>query len=47
MPDRAAYLGHYRELFGDDALARIAAQVGVTPQAEVRYSHAAELRFGS
>jgi glutaconate CoA-transferase subunit A len=46
-PDRAAYVRHYRDRFGAAALERIAARAGVTPRAEVRYSHAEELRFGS
>jgi glutaconate CoA-transferase subunit A len=46
-PDRAAYIRHYRDVFGDAALELIAARSGVSPKADVRYSHATELRFRS
>jgi glutaconate CoA-transferase subunit A len=43
--DRAAYLDHYRELAGPDALEAIRATRGPQPVGEVRYSYNPELRF--
>ena len=44
-PDRDAYLAHYREVFGADALDRIRATVGPIANGTFPYTHAPELRF--
>ena len=44
-PDREAYLAHHAEVFGKDALARIAATAGPVADGGFAYTHAPELRF--
>ena len=43
--DNAAYMEHYRERFGPDALAGIAATRGPSPAEGIRYTYAEQLRF--
>ncbi len=43
--DRAGYVRHLKERFGEDALDAIAVSAGPTPQAPVRYGYADQLRF--
>ncbi len=45
-PDREAYLAHYREVFGEDALDRIRATEGPDAGGGVRYTYNPELHFG-
>ena len=44
-PDREAYLAHHAEVFGKDALGRIAATAGPVADGGFAYTHAPELRF--
>lgn len=44
-PDREAYLAHYAEVFGADALSAIAATAGPVASGGYAYTHAPELRF--
>ena len=43
--DRAAYIDHYREVFGDAALDALAVNAGPSPIAPVRYGYNSMLRF--
>ncbi|MBI2766073.1 MAG: CoA transferase subunit A [Chloroflexi bacterium] len=43
--DRAGYIAHLREVFGQDALDGIRADAGQTPAGGVRYGYASQLRF--
>ena len=45
LADNAAYMEHYRESYGADALGGIVATRGPSPQEGVRYSYAERLRF--
>ncbi len=45
VADHAAYIEHYREVFGQDALDGLAASSGTTPQDGVRYGYAPIRRF--
>lgn len=45
VADRAAYVRHYRDRFGEAALEAIRATVGPSPEPGVRYTHAPQLRF--
>jgi glutaconate CoA-transferase, subunit A len=42
-PDRAAYLRHYAEVFGADALASIAADVAIVPERSVNYGYSSRI----
>jgi glutaconate CoA-transferase subunit A len=45
VQDRAGYIAHYRERFGDEALAAIRADTGPSPERGVHYTYAKHLRF--
>jgi glutaconate CoA-transferase, subunit A len=45
VADHAAYMDHYRAVFGEDALAALAAHTGTTPQESVLYGYAPIRRF--
>jgi hypothetical protein len=43
--DRAGYVRHYRERFGDEALDGITADSGQSPAEAIRYGYGQRLRF--
>ena len=45
VADHAAYIAHYRAVFGEDALDALAASAGTSPQEGVRYGYAPVRRF--
>ena len=45
VADHAAYLEHYRDVFGHDALDTLAARAGATPEVAVLYGYAPVRRF--
>ncbi|MBI5947294.1 MAG: CoA transferase subunit A [Chloroflexi bacterium] len=46
VEDHAAYMAHYREVFGQEAIDRLVATDGPEPELPVRYTHAPTLGLG-